>query len=258
VAGNSGKTSGGALNHPVMITSQNKLGSLILDVNGNRLDLREIGTDGLVFDNFTLLKGPLGPQLTPLAWNSLCDHAGTPRPLSILDNTFIEPRQAGLRRVEITFSEAVQVGNPTAAVSVTGTNASGTVNLGSLGITTSATAVGDRVVVEFSNTGGPCALPDAAKWRFTLNPAAISGTGGAILPSGAANSRVITGLAGDTTGNGRCTGRDLNVIGNTGPFDPLQADHLRADINGDGVVGTADRDSAWANRAKRTDTISQP
>lgn len=168
-AGNSGKISGGALNHPVMITSQNKLGSLILDVNGNRLDLREIGTDGLVFDNFTLLKEPLGSQLTPLAWPSLCDHAGTPRILPIPDNNFIEPRQAGLR------------------------------------------------------------------------------------------PRVITGLAGDTTGNGRCTGRDVSKIGvTTGPFDPLQADYLRADINGDGSIDTTDRDAAWADRAKRTDTVSQP
>lgn len=258
VAGNSGKISGGSLNHPVMISSQNKLGSLILDVNGSRLDLREIGTDGVVFDSFTLLKGPLGPQLTPLAWHSVSDHAGTPRALPILDNTFIEPRQAGLRRVEITFSGTVLVGNPSTAVSVTGVNAGGTVNLGSLGITTTATAVDDRVVVEFSDAGGPRALPDAAKWRFTLNPSAISGTEGAILPSGTANSRVITGLVGDTTANGRCTGRDLNKIAATGPFDPLQSDHLRADINGDGSIDTADHDAAWANRAKRTDTLAQP
>ncbi len=56
VGGNSGKTSGGKLNHPAMKVSENKLGSLILDIEGNRLQLREIGTDGDVFDSFTIIK----------------------------------------------------------------------------------------------------------------------------------------------------------------------------------------------------------
>ncbi|MEO7318509.1 MAG: metallophosphoesterase family protein, partial [Chthoniobacteraceae bacterium] len=38
VAGSSGQVSGGALNHPVMFTSLSQLGSLVLDVNGDRLD----------------------------------------------------------------------------------------------------------------------------------------------------------------------------------------------------------------------------
>jgi hypothetical protein len=258
VAGNSGKISGGDLNHPVMIVSQSRLGSMIIDVNDNRLDLREIGTNGVPFDNFTLLKGPLVPQLTPLAWHSVANHAATPRSLPIPNDTFTEPRQSGLRRVEITFSESVQVSNPNTAVTVTGINAGGTLNLNALGITTTATAVADKVVVEFSNSGGPCALPDATKWRFTLNPSVITGTGGASLPSGGTNSQVFSGLAGDTTSNGRCTGLDLNRIAVNGAFDPLNPDHLRADINGDGVVNTVDRDAAWTNRAQRTDTLAQP
>ena len=38
VNGSSGKTSGGDLNHPVMVTSLDELGSLVLDVNGKTLD----------------------------------------------------------------------------------------------------------------------------------------------------------------------------------------------------------------------------
>lgn len=56
VAGNSGKISGGRLNHPVMIVSKNLLGSLAIDIKGDRMDVHEIGTDGNAFDQFTLLK----------------------------------------------------------------------------------------------------------------------------------------------------------------------------------------------------------
>ena len=56
VAGNSGKISGGRLNHPVMIVSKNLLGSLAIDVKGDRLEIHEIGVDGQAFDYFTILK----------------------------------------------------------------------------------------------------------------------------------------------------------------------------------------------------------
>ncbi len=58
-AGSSGKISGGLLNHPVMIhASLNKLGSLVLDVNGNRLDASFVRETGAVDDYFTILKNP--------------------------------------------------------------------------------------------------------------------------------------------------------------------------------------------------------
>lgn len=57
VAGSSGQISGGTLNHPVMITSQNVLGSLVLDVDGWRLDARFLDAAGVVRDSFTILKG---------------------------------------------------------------------------------------------------------------------------------------------------------------------------------------------------------
>ena len=58
-AGSSGKISGGSLNHPVMIhASLNNLGSLVLDVNGNRLDASFVRETGAVDDYFTILKNP--------------------------------------------------------------------------------------------------------------------------------------------------------------------------------------------------------
>ncbi len=58
VAGSSGQISGGALNHPAMYLSLNHLGSLVLDVNGRRLDAKFVESSGAVGDLFTVFKGP--------------------------------------------------------------------------------------------------------------------------------------------------------------------------------------------------------
>ena len=57
VAGNGGQATGGSLNHPAMFLSLNELGSLIIDVNSNRLDLQMLGPSA-VRDTFTLIKQP--------------------------------------------------------------------------------------------------------------------------------------------------------------------------------------------------------
>jgi len=57
VAGSSGKTSGGSLNHPAMFFSLNALGSLVLDVDGNRLDAAFLDNLGNTRDNFAIIKG---------------------------------------------------------------------------------------------------------------------------------------------------------------------------------------------------------
>lgn len=63
VPGSAGQTSGGSLNHPAMFLSLNQLGSLVLDINGPRLDATFVqpGGDplGATFttpDTFTILK----------------------------------------------------------------------------------------------------------------------------------------------------------------------------------------------------------
>ncbi len=65
VAGSSGKTSGGPLKHPVMSVSLNSLGSLVLDFDANRLDVRFVGTSGAVLDEFTLVKSAEPPPEAP-------------------------------------------------------------------------------------------------------------------------------------------------------------------------------------------------
>src|SRR5213593_2232123 len=56
VAGTSGQTSGGSLNHPAMYISLNVLGSLVLDLDGSRLDAKFLNSSGSVKDYFTIKK----------------------------------------------------------------------------------------------------------------------------------------------------------------------------------------------------------
>jgi hypothetical protein len=56
VAGSSGQTSGGSLDHPAMYISLNELGSLVVDVDGATLDVSFIDDAAVVRDSFRILK----------------------------------------------------------------------------------------------------------------------------------------------------------------------------------------------------------
>ena len=56
VAGSAGETIDGMRHHPVMYSSLAELGSLILDIDGNRLDATFLQADGSVGDHFTIIK----------------------------------------------------------------------------------------------------------------------------------------------------------------------------------------------------------
>ncbi|MCI5059014.1 MAG: metallophosphoesterase family protein, partial [Flavobacteriales bacterium] len=56
VAGSSGKTSGGSLNHPVMYVGLDELGSMVIDVEDNRMDVRFLRENGNIDDYFTIMK----------------------------------------------------------------------------------------------------------------------------------------------------------------------------------------------------------
>ncbi|MFN7965046.1 MAG: metallophosphoesterase [Acidobacteriota bacterium] len=58
VAGSSAQASGGNLNHPAMFVSMNRLGSMVLDFSGNRLDAKFLDSVGSVADSFSLIKDP--------------------------------------------------------------------------------------------------------------------------------------------------------------------------------------------------------
>ena len=63
LAGSSGKTSGGSLDHSAMFISLNELGSMVLDVTATRLDAtfvqptgKPLGSEFSTPDTFTILK----------------------------------------------------------------------------------------------------------------------------------------------------------------------------------------------------------
>ena len=59
VAGSSGYYGGGALDHPAMYLSLGEIGSLILDVDGDRLDAKFLNHQGVIRDYFSISKAPL-------------------------------------------------------------------------------------------------------------------------------------------------------------------------------------------------------
>ena len=106
VAGSSAQFSGGTLNHPVMITSLNKLGSLVLDINGDELDATFIDHTGAALDSFTILKGQptSGAGRVPMA--SLA-RLSTGRPNPFGDHTQLDYFIPESGRVELTVYDVL-------------------------------------------------------------------------------------------------------------------------------------------------------
>ena len=80
VAGSSGKTSGGSLDHPAMMYSFEELGSVVLDVDSARLDLTFLNDQGDTRDSFTMIKGTGVVSITPADGNQL------PETIALLTN----------------------------------------------------------------------------------------------------------------------------------------------------------------------------
>ena len=57
VAGTGGLARTSPLNHPAMSVSMSSLGSMVLDVDGNKLEAKFLNESGVISDSFTLLKG---------------------------------------------------------------------------------------------------------------------------------------------------------------------------------------------------------
>jgi hypothetical protein len=57
VAGNGASSSSGPFDHPTTVVGMNRLGSVVIDVDGDRLDARLVDDNGAVADSFTVLKG---------------------------------------------------------------------------------------------------------------------------------------------------------------------------------------------------------
>ncbi len=114
VAGSSGKLTSGPLNHPVMFHSVLTLGSVVLDVDGNRLDATFVDSTGAVDDTFTLIQGATQP------WDDLGQG---------LAGTSGEPRLAGYgaliadETVNLILTNALPGGSTNLVIGFTAVNA---------------------------------------------------------------------------------------------------------------------------------------
>jgi hypothetical protein len=128
VAGSSGQTSGGLLNHPAMFISLNNLGSMVLDVNGNTLDAKFLRENGEVWDYFRIVKGTVAP-VPPAAPTSL---AATTVSSSQINLTWTDNanNENGFKVEQSTdgtnFTQIAMLGSNAVSFSVTGLSASTT------------------------------------------------------------------------------------------------------------------------------------
>ena len=90
VAGSSGQTSGGLLNHPAMYISLNELGSMVLDVDGLTLAAKFLDDVGSVRDSFSIVKSGTPPpaSFTVELQNGLDGYNGT-------DDTYLASGNGG-------------------------------------------------------------------------------------------------------------------------------------------------------------------
>lgn len=79
VVGSSGMISAGTLDHPAMFISMSVLGSMVIDVDGNRLDVNFIDNNGSTLDNFTLIKGPRADAIPDIKANAIDGPVVTPQ-----------------------------------------------------------------------------------------------------------------------------------------------------------------------------------
>ena len=132
VAGSSSSTFAASLNHPVMYLSLAQLGSVVLDVVGERLDARFLDDQGVVVDGWTLTKGPdatppllsgataLGPTSVALTFSEPLDPASAETAshyaIAPPETVTSASLQADLRTVWLTTSLLAQGPSYTVAV----------------------------------------------------------------------------------------------------------------------------------------------
>ncbi len=97
--------SGGALNHPAMVTSLNLWGSMVLDVDAHRLDARFLSHTGVVLDSFRIDKGGvIAVESGTRGAGSVRLGPGMPNPFSLDTRLSFELPRAG--RVRLTLLDA--------------------------------------------------------------------------------------------------------------------------------------------------------
>lgn len=172
VPGSSGKTSGGTLNHPAMFISLNQLGSMVLDVDGLRLDAKFLRETGAVADSFTIVKAP-GNVAPTVALTSPAPGASFVAPASINVTAEAADSDGSLARVDF-YAGTALLGSSTSApygvtwnVSTAGTHALTARATDDAGETTTSTPV--SITVSVAAPAAPTGLAAAAVSKSRIN-----------------------------------------------------------------------------------------
>jgi len=165
VAGNAGEIQGGKFNHPAIFFSRQTLGSVVLDVNGSRLDARMLDSTGVVCDSFTIIKGGTGQ--VPAAPNGLTATA--------LSSTNVQLNWSDQSSNESGFKieRSVNGGASFTQIATTGTGAT------TYSDTTVTAGMAHQYRVRAFNSAGNSAYSNTAG---VTTPG--GGSGGALVPAG--------------------------------------------------------------------------
>jgi len=192
VAGSSGKTSGGSLNHPAMFISLNNLGSLVLDINGSRLDAKFLRENGSVADSFAIVKGaapppPAGdttpPTVTVSTPTNAASHSTASTPVTVggsasdaVGVTQVRWSNAatggsGVASGTTSWSAAVALASGSNAITVTAQDAAGNTATDTITVTYTPPA-GDTTRPAITITGPS----STGNYTATTEPVTVSGT----------------------------------------------------------------------------------
>jgi hypothetical protein len=102
VVGSSGEAKAGELDHPVMRTSMSVLGSMVLDIDGNRLDATQLDNTGAAIDRFTIVKSvdPASNSAPSVSITTPVDGASFAQRASIRIAASAEDRDGRVARVD--------------------------------------------------------------------------------------------------------------------------------------------------------------
>ena len=196
VAGSSGQTSGGALNHPVMFLSLNSLGSLVLDIHGSTLDARFLDSTGAVLDYFSLVK-----SANPLPTVMLTASDATATEANTTTGTFTVSR-TGSTAAALTVNYTVS-GTATPGSDYNTLSGTVTIPASAASATMTVTPINDTAI-ENNETVVATLAASAAYRPGTLNSATITSTSDDTAPTVPTVSIAATDAtateAGPTTG----------------------------------------------------------
>jgi hypothetical protein len=193
------------------------------------------GGDGVY--TFTFAEDVTPP--TVLSWNAVAAHGDAMLGLPLAPGALsVEPRQGGLSRLVLSFSEAL---NPAtlvgASVAVSAFDASGEEVYPPFTPSVELGAGNQFATVTFTPP-----LPE--NLRYCIRLVGVRDLAGNLLAQGTARID-LTLLVGDVTGDGRVTVNDAGALATllgTDPIDPTNLFHVRSDLDRNGRIDGADLD----------------